>query len=358
VASGADRGPRWPTRLGLALARPHQALALADQPAHAGRAGTDLIFLLLAAILAGQLRAVVASGWLAGAIDAGIGLRKLVDLVARQATLPLAFLVLAGAAVWGLAGRRRALGRDLDLACVAVVPLVFVELAATLGVRAVGFDLPPAASWGVAGAGFAWSGGLVALAVAQARRRGAAATPMPAPDRVIGRRAGAGLVALLVATLAVNGAWVIRHLDWLRPVTAGERMPPFSLPRIEAGGALGAPVHGADLAGTVIVLDFWATWCRPCLTGLPVLADLARRGAGRLVVVSVNLDDPGKARALFDAGGYPMTLVADAGGAADRYGVSALPHLVVIDRAGVVRMVGRGEAALAEVVARALELAD
>jgi hypothetical protein len=48
-----------------------------------------------------------------------------------------------------------------------------------------------------------------------------------------------------------------------------------------------------------------------------------------------------------------MTLVADDGGASERYGVSAIPHTVVIDRNGVVRAVARGESDLESLITSA-----
>ena len=88
---------------------------------------------------------------------------------------------------------------------------------------------------------------------------------------------------------------------------------------------------------------------------MPEMAELQRHDAARgLVVIAVNLDDAARARAIFDAPDhqYPMTLVFDDAGVAERYGVGSIPHVVVIDRDGVVRGVFRGDpggaAALAE----------
>jgi len=349
-------------RVGLALVRPRWALAIADDPGEPGRAGTDLVIVLIVAIAALATRELVGSAWLAQAIDLGLGARALLGVIAGAVTQPLAFLLVGGAITFGLAGPRRALGRDFDLACVAVVPFVVVEIAATLVVRALGVSVPAVASWAIAAVGFAWSGALLALAVAQARRRrpgqgGEARGHLPEDARRLGVRAGAGAAVLAAALLAVNIGWVVGHLEWLRPMQSGDPVPAFALPRIEAGGAPGAAVTSAELEGQVVVLDFWATWCQPCLHAMPHLSALAERGAGKLVVLSVNLDDPAKARALFDAKGYRSQLVGDPGDVADRFGVGTIPHLVVVDRDGLVRRVARGGGDLAEVIALAEHLA-
>ena len=157
------------------------------------------------------------------------------------------------------------------------------------------------------------------------------------------RWAGRAVMAVAALALAINTVWIVRHLDWLRPLEAGQAAPSLDLPHIDARGGLALErVTLDDRRGTIVVVEFWATWCGPCLQALPAI-DRAARGWGSAVeVLAVNVDDAAKARALFDAKGWGLTLVADAGDAADRYGVQSLPHTVVIDRAGIVRLVVRG----------------
>lgn len=158
------------------------------------------------------------------------------------------------------------------------------------------------------------------------------------------------VIAVLAASLAVNVGWVATHLAWLRPLAVGAEAPPFALPRIEAGGAPGATVELSALRGRVVVVEFWATWCGPCLRALPVIDAAARRWGDQVVVIAVNVDDRAKARALFDAEGYRLTLVADDGETSARYGAHTLPHTVVIDRAGaVVAVPGHAGAVIAAV---------
>ena len=47
----------------------------------------------------------------------------------------------------------------------------------------------------------------------------------------------------------------------------------------------GAPFHGFDLKGRIVLLDVWAVWCRPCIDAFPTLNTLAREFAGRNVEV-------------------------------------------------------------------------
>jgi thiol-disulfide isomerase/thioredoxin len=126
-------------------------------------------------------------------------------------------------------------------------------------------------------------------------------------------------------------------------MTTGDPAPAFALPRIDATGKLGERVTLAHTRGKVTVLDFWATWCGPCLAAMPRLEKLARSHPG-VAVLAINLDDAAAARAVFNEHGYTMTLLVDDDDVRDRYGVSSIPHTVIIDRAGVVRHVVRGNA--------------
>jgi peroxiredoxin len=101
----------------------------------------------------------------------------------------------------------------------------------------------------------------------------------------------------------------------------------------------------ADHIGKVVVVDFWATWCPPCVAGLPVVSgvtkDLASKG---VVFVAVDLDEPAaKVQSFMDKKEWDFPVALDPGGKiATAYGVTGIPHSLVIDKKGVIRHVHIG----------------
>ncbi|MCC6175852.1 MAG: TlpA family protein disulfide reductase [Chloroflexi bacterium] len=116
----------------------------------------------------------------------------------------------------------------------------------------------------------------------------------------------------------------------------------------------GEPTTLAGLRGRVVLLEFWATWCRPCIEAFPRLHELhARHAAEGLTVLALTrygppVDDPTASRA--HERDLVRTVVADRGlnflvGIAPdeqlqrRYGASGVPTMVLIDRQGIVRLI-------------------
>ena len=83
----------------------------------------------------------------------------------------------------------------------------------------------------------------------------------------------------------------------------------------------------------IVVIDFWATWCAPCLMAMPELQELATEFGGRGVeLMAVNLgEDPERVRRFVGREEYTFRVVADPDqGIGTRFGVDALPALVVV----------------------------
>jgi thiol-disulfide isomerase/thioredoxin len=341
----APGSPSFLGRLGLAIAYPRRALAVAADRHHAGRSGSDLIAAIVLVLAATRLRGFATAAWLGGSVDLGVGIRAALLVLTTTLTVDLGLLVLGALVVFAFGGRRYPLGRAFDLACVAALPLLLVDLGATVVVRTAGITTVPAAmSWFMTGTSYGWMGVLIALATRQARSAQLRAPALPAEVATRARRLGWGVAAIAAIGIAVQIVWIAGNLELVKPMKHGDQAPAFALAQVGPTGKLGERVTLAASRGKVTVLDFWATWCTPCLASMPRLEQLARSHPD-VAVITINMDDPARARALFDEHGYTMKLLADDGDASQRYGASAIPYTVIIDRSGVVRNVVRGTGA-------------
>lgn len=114
----------------------------------------------------------------------------------------------------------------------------------------------------------------------------------------------------------------------------------------------------ARYRGQVVVLDFWASWCKECKDSVPAVSRLALTFArDGLVVVGVNAGDDAAAVPRFarELGiDYPITLDPDLV-LSDRLGAASLPALLVVDRQGaIVHRAKRVDAATIATVRRLL----
>jgi len=154
------------------------------------------------------------------------------------------------------------------------------------------------------------------------------------------------LPALVLLGAAVFGYAVLPHVSRQVSATArmiGEPAPDFSLP-VFHGGDAGSRIRLSALQGNVVILDFWASWCKPCQAQARILSGLVSRNVGgNVLFVGVNTaDNPERAEAFAESHQLPYPSVLDGGEVADAYGASSLPTLVVIDAAGKVSDVTLG----------------
>ena len=118
----------------------------------------------------------------------------------------------------------------------------------------------------------------------------------------------------------------------------GQRRPDFEL-----GDLNGATVSASDFDGKIMLVNFWASWCIPCIEEIPMLTRLQQNYAARGVqVVGIALDDPGRAREFASelAVNYPILVGSvDTVLAGRQYGNRAgmLPYSVLVGADGIVR---------------------
>jgi peroxiredoxin len=142
-------------------------------------------------------------------------------------------------------------------------------------------------------------------------------------------------VKILVLLLILGGAAILAlRLRQPRSVDVGERAPDFTLP------ALNRPALSLhDFGRQVVVLNFWATWCPPCVEETPGLEKFAEQMQTQgVTVLSVSVDQDAAALQTFAAQqhlSFPIGRDPDRS-VANRYGTFLFPETYIIDQDGKV----------------------
>ena len=163
-------------------------------------------------------------------------------------------------------------------------------------------------------------------------------------------QAGAEPVALQVSASARRVA------EGGQLIETGQPAPDFAVTTLG-----GRAMTLGELRGKVILLQFWATWCPPCVAEVPELVKIAKQFGNRpdFVQLGISLDhDEGALRKFMEANRVTWPQVyGEAGGAhqtADSYGVHAIPAILLIDRNGQIQRPPLDSEGLAEAIQAAL----
>src|SRR5262245_22300363 len=112
---------------------------------------------------------------------------------------------------------------------------------------------------------------------------------------------------------------------------------PVPMPALNLVDLDGRPISKASLAGKVVLLNFWATWCGPCREEIPMLAALQKHYGDRLAIIGLSIDESPaedvKAFAVELGVNYPVVMSTRAL-EAEFGGITAVPSTFVIDPQG------------------------
>ncbi len=181
-------------------------------------------------------------------------------------------------------------------------------------------------------------------------------------DEIIGRHPIYGRCVIPTADVAVirttplQPSAAIKSLDDWKLVYAPEPVLP------DAGGdssaSIGKPAQTFTVAllaggqfdlaqqkGKVVVLDFWATWCGPCVASLPELIEaMAPFTPDKVQFIGLDQDEPAaQVKQFIETRGWKLNVALDDGAKVGKlYGVDAIPHTVIIGPDGNVAWVNTG----------------
>lgn len=164
-----------------------------------------------------------------------------------------------------------------------------------------------------------------------------------------------GWIKLVV--VAVAGLSLGLGLAWLTRGQPPEPNPDRAADAAEVGdprpgfrhAALdGSFVEAADFDGRPLLINFWATWCAPCVREMPLLDEFATEQAGRLAVIGIAIDDPGAVGPFVEELGIDYTILVgstDVMATQRRFGNAQglLPYTVLVGADGRIAWQHLGE---------------
>lgn len=134
-----------------------------------------------------------------------------------------------------------------------------------------------------------------------------------------------GSLALLILSGCTTGT---------RPPRIGSKAPDFTVQDSETKVTL------SQFRGQVVVLNFWATWCAPCVEEVPSLVEMQRRMKSKgVAVIAVSVDaDPNAYKQFIQDHNVSLLTVRDPDQRSNQlYGTFKFPETYVIDRNGIMR---------------------
>jgi len=143
--------------------------------------------------------------------------------------------------------------------------------------------------------------------------------------------AGILITVALVAILSAGLGKDPQHID--SPLI-GKQAPDFALKAVGTGETIDL----TQFRGKPLVVNFWATWCRPCYEEHPVLVSNAQMMQGQVQFLGVVFQDKEEKIQQFlnERGTAYPTLVDQAGKTAIAYGVGGVPETFFLDKNGTI----------------------
>ena len=115
----------------------------------------------------------------------------------------------------------------------------------------------------------------------------------------------------------------------------GKPAPDFQLPNLE-----GQPISLSDFRGKPVLLNFWATWCGPCVFEMPFIQSIFEESSDTgLVVLAVNIGEtPSAAEGFMQSGNLSFPVLLDTNqDVALKYNIRGIPTTFFIDKDGIIQ---------------------
>ncbi|MFF2912134.1 TlpA family protein disulfide reductase [Paenibacillus sp. NPDC057934] len=148
------------------------------------------------------------------------------------------------------------------------------------------------------------------------------------------------LAAIVAAVWAIVQSVILGETRAASTVNAQAAAPDF-----EAVTAEGRQVRLSDYRGQVVLINFWASWCKACVTEMPLIQDVSRARSGEMTALMVNVgDSKGTISEYMNSRNFTFPVIIDVTGRiSGLYGIAGLPATFIIDKTGTMRKTVMGE---------------
>jgi cytochrome c biogenesis protein CcmG/thiol:disulfide interchange protein DsbE len=150
---------------------------------------------------------------------------------------------------------------------------------------------------------------------------------------------------LFLAIFLLGLAWTVMSRPAAGSTTAGQITAPqvgFAAPSFTLTELNGQKVNLSDFQGKIVIINFWASWCRPCRAEMPALqqayTSYQDKGLVLLAINASNQDTPGAMQTFLGSFEHSFTIPLDSNGEVTRlYRVNSLPTTFFVGQDGRVR---------------------
>ncbi|WP_224489893.1 TIGR03435 family protein [Robertkochia flava] len=141
----------------------------------------------------------------------------------------------------------------------------------------------------------------------------------------------------------------------LHPVKVGQRVPDFSFDKVIGDQITSLKLD--DLRGKTVVIDYWATWFRPCIPALRKLDSLKGVYGDDLAVIAVSEENTDRLQRFMDRTNWDITYVSDSL-SKKMFPYRVIPHSVILDANGVVKAITHPSNIDAELIGKVISGAE
>ena len=146
------------------------------------------------------------------------------------------------------------------------------------------------------------------------------------------KKVAGGLVLVLLIGIAMVQALEAKQDDNLPGLKTGGEAPDFSLQTLD-----GERVKLSDFEGKKVILNFWATWCKPCREEMPDLQSIYKESDDDVVILAINMDAHNDVEGFIDSYSVTFPVLLDENDqVSDMYQIISLPTTYFIDEDGTI----------------------